>query len=41
VHRYVADLTYRDVASVMGTTEEAARQNVREGLKKLREVLSL
>jgi len=38
-HRFVVDLTYRDIASVMGTTEEAARQNVREGLKKLREVL--
>jgi len=39
-HRYVADLTYRDISRVMGTTEEAARQNVREGLKKLREVLT-
>jgi RNA polymerase sigma factor (sigma-70 family) len=39
-HRYVVDLTYRDIASVMGTTEEAARQNVREGLKKLREVIA-
>src|SRR5437764_5167472 len=29
-HRFVVDLTYRDIASVMGTTEEAARQNVRE-----------
>src|SRR4051794_31664147 len=38
-HRFALDLTYRDIASVMGTTEEAARQNVREGLKKLREVL--
>jgi RNA polymerase sigma factor (sigma-70 family) len=37
-HRFVADLTYRGIADVMGTTEEAARQNVREGLKKLREV---
>ncbi len=38
-HRFVADLTYRDISRVMGTTEEAARQNVREGLRKLREVL--
>ena len=38
-HRFVADLTYRDISRVMGTTEEAARQNVREGLKKLRESL--
>ena len=39
-HRFVADLTYRDISRVMGTTEEAARQNVREGLKKLRGTLS-
>jgi len=37
--RYVADLTYREISRVMGTSEEAARQNVREGLRKLREVL--
>lgn len=39
-HRFVADLTYRDISRVMGTTEEAARSNVREGMKKLREALS-
>jgi RNA polymerase sigma factor (sigma-70 family) len=38
-YRFVTDLTYRDISRVMGTSEEAARQNVREGLRKLREVL--
>src|SRR5207248_7485854 len=36
-HRFVADLPYRDVAEVMGTSEEAARRNVHEGLKALRQ----
>ncbi|MFN2489523.1 MAG: RNA polymerase sigma factor [Actinomycetota bacterium] len=34
--RYVADLAYADVGAVVGCSEDAARQNVREGLKKLR-----
>ena len=34
--RYVADAAYGDIAEVMGTTEEAARRNVHEGLKRLR-----
>jgi RNA polymerase sigma factor (sigma-70 family) len=34
--RYVADAAYDDVAAVMGTSEEAARRNVHEGLKRLR-----
>jgi RNA polymerase sigma factor (sigma-70 family) len=38
VHRFVADLPYRDIARVMGTTEEAARRSVHEGVRKLREV---
>lgn len=37
-HRFVADLAYREIARVMGTTEEAARRNVHEGVRKLREV---
>jgi RNA polymerase sigma factor (sigma-70 family) len=37
VHRFVSDLRYRDIARVMGTSEEAARRSVHEGLKKLRE----
>jgi RNA polymerase sigma factor (sigma-70 family) len=35
-HRFVADLPYADVGAVMGTTSEAARRNVHEGLQKLR-----
>jgi RNA polymerase sigma factor (sigma-70 family) len=35
--RYVGDLSYREVARVMGGTEAAARQNARAGLERLRE----
>lgn len=35
--RFAADLRYREVASAMDTSEEAARRNVHEGLRKLRE----
>lgn len=34
--RFAADLRYREVGAAMGTTEEAARRNVHEGLRKLR-----
>jgi DNA-directed RNA polymerase specialized sigma24 family protein len=34
--RYVADAAYAEISAVMGTTEEAARRNVHEGLKRLR-----
>ena len=34
--RFVLDAAYAEVASVMGTSEEAARRNVHEGLKRLR-----
>ena len=34
--RYVADAAYEQIAEAMGTSEEAARRNVHEGLKKLR-----
>jgi DNA-directed RNA polymerase specialized sigma24 family protein len=34
--RFVADAAYAEVADVMGTTEDAARRNVHEGLKRLR-----
>lgn len=34
--RYVADAAYDQIAAAMETTEEAARQNVHEGLKRLR-----
>lgn len=35
--RFAADLPYREVARVAGGTEEAARRNVADGLKRLRE----
>jgi RNA polymerase sigma factor (sigma-70 family) len=34
--RYVADAGYAEISTVMGTTEEAARRNMHEGLKRLR-----
>ena len=34
--RYVADAGYEEISAVMGTSEEAARRNVHEGLKRLR-----
>ena len=36
VHRFALDLAYVDIAERMGTTEEAARQNVSAGLRRLR-----
>jgi RNA polymerase sigma factor (sigma-70 family) len=36
VHRFVMDLDYRSIGELMGTSEEAARQNVRAGLVRLR-----
>jgi RNA polymerase sigma factor (sigma-70 family) len=38
VLRFSFDLAFREVGQVMDSTEEAARRNVFEGLKKLREV---
>lgn len=35
--RFAADLRYREIAQAMGSSEEAARRSVHEGLKKLRE----
>jgi RNA polymerase sigma factor (sigma-70 family) len=34
--RFVADAAYPEIAAAMGTSEEAARRNVHEGLKRLR-----
>ncbi|MGB0093214.1 MAG: sigma-70 family RNA polymerase sigma factor [Solirubrobacteraceae bacterium] len=34
--RFVADAGYAEISDVMGTSEEAARRNVHEGLKRLR-----
>jgi RNA polymerase sigma factor (sigma-70 family) len=39
VHRFVTDLDYRSIGELMGTSEEAARQNVNAGLKRLRKEL--
>ena len=36
VHRFVFDLAYGDIAERMGISEEAARQNVSAGLRRLR-----
>jgi len=36
VHRFVADLDYAEIGAVMGTSAEAARRNVHEGVTKLR-----
>lgn len=36
-HRYIADLDYAEIGLVMGTTAEAARRNVHEGITKLRQ----
>lgn len=38
-HRYVAGMSYREIAAVLDCSEEAARRSVHEGLKKLREVV--
>lgn len=38
--RSVADLSYEDVALTLDCSQEAARRNVHEGLKKLREELA-
>jgi RNA polymerase sigma factor (sigma-70 family) len=37
-HRFMADLGYREIGAILGCSEEAARRNVHEGLKRLREV---
>ena len=36
VHRFVFDLAYREIGERIGCSEEAARQNVAAGLKRLR-----
>jgi RNA polymerase sigma factor (sigma-70 family) len=36
VLRFAVDLRYREVGEALGTSEEAARRNVHDGLKKLR-----
>lgn len=36
VHRFVLDLAYAEIGTRMGISEEAARQNVNAGLRRLR-----
>ena len=38
--RFAGDLTHRDIASVLESSEDAARKNVSDGLKKLKETLA-
>ncbi len=38
--RFAADLRYREIATAMDTSEEAARRSVHEGLKKLRDKIT-
>jgi RNA polymerase sigma factor (sigma-70 family) len=38
--RFLIDSSYREIAEVMGTSEEAARRNVHEALKRLRKELN-
>lgn len=40
VHRFVLDLAYAEIGQRMGTSEEAARQNVSAGLRRLRREVS-
>jgi RNA polymerase sigma factor (sigma-70 family) len=40
VHRHVLDRPYDEIAEVMGSTEEAARANVYQGTKRLKELMS-
>ncbi|HEX8854547.1 MAG TPA: RNA polymerase sigma factor [Thermoleophilaceae bacterium] len=39
LYRFAGDLPYADVAAAMGVSEDAARQSVSQGLKKLRKEL--
>jgi RNA polymerase sigma factor (sigma-70 family) len=40
IQRFALDLAYADIGARMGTSEEAARQNVRAGLIRLRREVS-
>ena len=40
VHRHVLDRSYADVAEALGISEESARANVYQGVKKLRELMT-
>jgi RNA polymerase sigma factor (sigma-70 family) len=38
--RFACDLTHRDIGTALGCSEAAARRNVHEGIKQLREVMA-
>jgi RNA polymerase sigma factor (sigma-70 family) len=40
VRRFLLDLPYAEIGDALGCSEEAARRNVHEGLKSLREVIA-
>ncbi len=40
VHRHVLDRPYGEIAELMGCTEETARANVYQGMKRLRELMT-
>jgi RNA polymerase sigma factor (sigma-70 family) len=40
VRRFLLDLPYAEIGDALGCSEEAARRNVHEGLKSLREVIT-
>ena len=40
VHRHVLDRPYGEIAQIMGSTEAAARANVYQGTKRLRELMA-
>ena len=40
VHRHVLDRPYAEIADLMGSTEETARANVYQGVKRLRELMT-
>ncbi len=40
IYRYLADLSYADVASLLGSSESAARRSAADGIAKLRTMYS-
>ena len=40
VHRHVLDRPYAEIAELMGSSQETARANVSQGVKKLRELMT-
>jgi DNA-directed RNA polymerase specialized sigma24 family protein len=40
VHRHVLDRSYAEIAELMGSSEEAARANVSQGIRKLKELIA-